>query len=53
MDNIRFETLSATERREALETATILFGRPPHLLEKDIWVVQTLSVLFEAQTFVR
>ena len=48
MDNIRFETLSATERREALETATILCGRPPHLLEKDIWVVQTLSVLFEA-----
>ena len=48
MDNIRFETLAAPERREALETATSLGGRPPHLLEKDVWVVQTLSVLFEA-----
>ena len=45
--NVRFQNLSAPERREALETATSLGGRPAHLLEKDIWVVQTLSVLFE------
>ena len=48
MGSVRFQTLSAPERREALETATSLGGRPAHLLEKDIWVVQTLSVLFEA-----
>ncbi|MDE2663875.1 MAG: nucleotidyl transferase AbiEii/AbiGii toxin family protein [Gemmatimonadota bacterium] len=47
MGNVRFQNLSAPERREALETATSLGGRPAHLLEKDIWVVQTLSVLFE------
>lgn len=48
MGNVRFQTLSPTERREALEAATSLGGRPPHLLEKDIWVVQTLAVLFRA-----
>jgi hypothetical protein len=43
-----FFHLSAKEREEALQVAASASGRPPHLLEKDIWVVWALSVLFES-----
>ena len=38
----------ADEQRLALGTAQTLSGRSAHLLEKDIWVVQTLDALFTA-----
>ena len=48
--------LSPQDRRDALEVAAGQAGRPAELLEKDIWVVWTLDVLFgtpfaEALTF--
>ena len=46
--NTPFQSLSAQDRRDALEVAASLSGLRAHLLEKDIWVVQTLSVLFDA-----
>ena len=48
MANTPFQSLSAQDRRDALEVAASLSGRRAHLLEKDIWVVQILSVLFDA-----
>ena len=48
MSSVDFQRLSATDRREVLNRVVELAGIPPHLLEKDIWVVQTLSVLFAA-----
>jgi hypothetical protein len=44
----RFLSLSAGEQREALQVAASKSGRPIHLLEKDVWVVWALSVLFES-----
>lgn len=41
-----FLQLSADDRREALEVAASRSGRPAHLLEKDVWVVWSLSALF-------
>ncbi len=41
-----FFTLSAHERLEALVLAADASGRPPHLLEKDVWVVWSLRHLF-------
>lgn len=41
-----FFQLSAAERLEAVQTAANTSGRPPHLLEKDIWVVWALRNLF-------
>jgi hypothetical protein len=41
-----FFALSADERLAALEQAADASGRPPHLLEKDIWVVWSLRHLF-------
>lgn len=41
-------TLSRADQAEALEVATGQTGRPPHLLEKDIWVVWTLSAIYES-----
>ena len=41
-----FLGLSLAARREALETAAALSGRPDYLLEKDVWVVQALEILF-------
>lgn len=41
-----FLELSAEDRREALEVAASNSGRPAHLLEKDVWVVWALDVLF-------
>ena len=43
-----FQSLSTEDRRDALEVAAGLSGRRAHLLEKDIWVVQTLAALTEA-----
>lgn len=40
--------LPADDRREALAVAAAASGRPVHLLEKDLWVVWTLDVLFNA-----
>ncbi len=39
-------TLSREDQAEALEVAAAQTGRPPHLLEKDIWVVWTLSAIY-------
>ncbi|GHU15143.1 hypothetical protein AGMMS50225_28180 [Betaproteobacteria bacterium] len=41
-----FFTLSQHDRRQALEYASERSGRPAHLLEKDIWVVWALQILF-------
>jgi hypothetical protein len=41
-----FFGLSASDRRDALQIAASRSGRAVHLLEKDVWVVWTLSVLF-------
>jgi predicted nucleotidyltransferase component of viral defense system len=43
-----FLGLSADERTEALKVAASNSGRPLHILEKDVWVVWSLSALFEA-----
>jgi hypothetical protein len=40
-----FFELSAAERLEALVQAADASGRPPHLLEKDVWVVWSLRHL--------
>ena len=48
MAEILFQSLPAGDRREALRAAQEASGRRAFLLEKDIWVVQTLSVLFDA-----
>ena len=44
-----FFALSADERLEALVQAANASGRPPHLLEKDVWVVCSLRHLFAAR----
>ena len=41
-----FIQLSPTERLAALEQAANTSGRPPHLLEKDVWVVWSLQQIF-------
>lgn len=41
-----FFQLSSAERLAALEQAANTSGRPPHLLEKDVWVVWSLQQLF-------
>ena len=43
-----FLNLSATDRREALAVAAAASGRPLHLLDKDVWLVWILEVLFRA-----
>jgi nucleotidyltransferase AbiEii toxin of type IV toxin-antitoxin system len=40
--------LSSTDRKEALAVAASKSGRPIHILEKDVWVVWTLSALFRS-----
>ena len=49
MGKTSFGRLSAKRRRESLAYAEQQTGRPAHLLEKDVWVVQTMSVLFATQ----
>lgn len=43
-----FFDLSGDERLEALAQAADTSGRPPHLLEKDVWVVWALRHIFAA-----
>lgn len=43
-----FLNLSATDRREALAVAAAASGRPLHLLDKDVWLVWILDVLFRS-----
>lgn len=43
-----FFALSPADRKEALEVAASRSGRPAHILEKDAWVVWTLSALFRS-----
>ena len=43
-----YQSLSAAERRQALRAAQTLGGRRAQMLEKDIWVVATLRILFDA-----
>ena len=49
MDNTPFHSLSLDEQRDAIGFAAGESGRPPHLLEKDIWVVQILQNLFATE----
>jgi hypothetical protein len=48
MADTRFQGLSAADRRYALRAVQAEGSPPAFLLEKDIWVVATLRVLFEA-----
>ena len=48
MAKVPYQSLSESDRRDALAVAAGRIGRPAYLLEKDIWVVQTLEVLFSA-----
>jgi len=41
-------SLSQGDQAEALEYAAARTGRPAHLLEKDIWVVWTLSAIYDS-----
>ena len=43
-----FLRLSAPDRREALAVAAAASGRPLHLLDKDVWLVWLLDVLFRS-----
>lgn len=43
-----FLGLSPEERAEALRVAADTSGRPPDLLEKDVWVVWVLNALFDS-----
>ncbi len=43
-----FLSLSAADRREALAVAAAALGRPLHLLDKDVWLVWLLDVLFRS-----
>ncbi len=46
MVELRYQDLSADDQRDALEVVERGSNHKAHLLEKDIWVVATLGVLF-------
>ena len=48
MAEARYQDLSADDRRDALQVAERGSNHKAHLLEKDIWVVATLGVLFDS-----
>ena len=48
MAETRYQDLSAGDRCDALEVAERYSSQKAHLLEKDVWVVATLGVLFDA-----
>ena len=48
MPEARFQDLSPDDRRDALEVAERSGSHKAHLLEKDVWVVAALGILFEA-----
>ncbi len=43
-----FMTLPSAGRKEALIVAAANSGRPPHLLEKDVWMAWSLDVFFRS-----
>jgi hypothetical protein len=43
-----FLNLSVADRHEALAVAAAASGRPIHLLDKDVWLVWLLGVLFQS-----
>lgn len=47
MAEVRYQDLSAADRRDALQVASESSLHRAHLLEKDVWVVATLAALFE------
>ena len=47
MPEARFQDLLPNDRRDALEVAERSGSHKAHLLEKDVWVVATLGILFE------
>ena len=47
MAEARYQDPSADDRRDALQVAERGGNHKAHLLEKDIWVVATLGVLFD------
>ncbi len=47
MAETRFQDLSPDDRRDALEVAERSGSHKAHLLEKDVWVVAMLGILFE------
>ncbi len=48
MAETRYQDISADDRQDALEVAGRNSDHKAHLLEKDIWVVAALDVLFDA-----
>jgi len=44
-----FLKLSMEDRREVLAVAAAASGRPIHLLDKDVWLVWVLDILFRAR----
>jgi hypothetical protein len=44
-----FLSLPTPDRQEALNIAASETGRPANLLEKDVWVVQALDILFSSK----
>ena len=49
MAETKYQDLSATDRRDALAVAERSSSQKAHLLEKDVWVVATLGVLFNTR----
>ncbi len=47
MPEARFQDLLPNDRRDALEVVERSGSHKAHLLEKDVWVVATLGILFE------
>ena len=47
MAETRYQEFSVDDRRDALEVVERGSDHKAHLLEKDIWVVATLGVLFD------
>lgn len=41
-------SLNRADQADGLEFVSAQIGRPPHLLEKDIWLVWTLSVIYQS-----
>src|ERR1700761_3980011 len=44
-----FLNLTSKDREDALNFAASTSGRPANLLEKDVWVVRALDVLFSSK----
>ena len=44
----KYQALSSNDQRDALSVAEFSSDQSAHLLEKDVWVVATLSALFNS-----